>query len=475
MAKITVIQRKVNKGTIQPLSVRYSHPCAETGKNKDYIVAAGVKCDTRHFKGGRVVGVANAPELNADIQEVYTRMEQARRNVEMMGHAPTAERVKAAYINVPAIERKVGILRDQWKADGLSQIEVLEHELADLLAAVEAKKAEIVAVKIEIGTHQPEMISELIPVFIAHRNELKPKNAKRGKKTFSKSTQYQYEQLRNQLLKFNPRLSIRAIDKKMIEEIESYFVEERYLNTSTFTLINKLVAVLNHFQPEYGLDKSYKDYTFDLPMREESVICLTTEELTAFRKADFSHKHPLAQRAGDKVKDLALLMSETALRYSDSAITRTDINGGYIIKNQQKTGGRVQIPFTDRLRVICEKYDYKLKGGKIDGFNATFRRLLSMLNVPSLHEEITVMNYCGTEEVPDTRKKYEHCGAHTLRRTMINQCLIRNLRYDKITKITGHKDFETFQTYIDRDTKAAEMDAVFDFLNDEETPMMRVA
>jgi hypothetical protein len=59
---------------------------------------------------------------------------------------------------------------------------------------------------------------------------------------------------------------------------------------------------------------------------------------------------------------------------------------------------------------------------------------------------------------------------------MINQCLLRGLRYDQITRMTGHKDFQTFSGYIDRDTTLEKMDEVFDFLNEEvTTPVLKVA
>jgi hypothetical protein len=42
--------------------------------------------------------------------------------------------------------------------------------------------------------------------------------------------------------------------------------------------------------------------------------------------------------------------------------------------------------------------------------------------------------------------------------------------------MTGHKDFQTFSGYIDRDTTLEKMDEVFDFLNEEvTTPVLKVA
>lgn len=471
-----VICRKVNKGVEQPVYVRYSHPDAD-GKSKDYFVATGWSIDPAQFKGGRVVGHLAAPEVNADIQRIMLGVEQAIRLAGAGRGIPYVSAVKAAYRQILRVVPKNVRLVEMYTEERQGEIQQLEYEVSQLLAQVEEKRAKIVELQKQTGDYQPELVSGLIEDYIKHREGMKPKNTtKRGKNSFSGSTECQYNQLKVQLLKFDPSLSIRAIDKNKMEEIEEFFIKERYYNSSTFTLIVKLQTILNHYQPLYELSKSYKDYSFELPMRDESVIYLTTAELRAFRNVSTAHRHPLAQKAAERTKDLALLMSETALRYSDSAIVRTDIQGGYIVKKQQKTGQPVSIPFTRRLQAICEKYDYKLKGGKLDGFNATFRRLLASLDLPSLNEPTTVINYIGEDVVEDTRPKYDHCGAHTLRRTMINQCLLRNRRYDQITKMTGHKDFEAFQTYIDRDTKAAEMDEVFDFLNEPEAlPMMRVA
>ncbi len=473
MANITPVLRKVNKGTEQPVYVRYSHP--ENGKNKDYFAPVGFSVNPAQFKKGKVVGIEISVEANAKIQAVVNGLEQAVRLASAGNGEPTASKVKGLYLALPALNNHNERIATDWKAFGKSKIEVLRHEIEELKATIASKEAQIEQLQITTGTFKPVLLSQLIEEYVTHRNDNKPAaNGPKRKGSFSLSTQRQYEHLSRQLVKFNSALSIRDIDKKMMYAVESFFISERFLNASIQTLMVKLLSVLNYYQPIYDLSTDYKKYTFDLPLREESVIHLTTAELIAFRNANTSHKQPAAQRAAERTKDLALLMSETALRYSDSAISRNDVVGGYIIKNQRKTGGKVQIPFTDRLKAICEKYDYTLKGSDVEHFNNTFRRILSTLDVPSLHEDVTVVNYCGSEQVTDTRKKYEHCGAHTLRRTMINQCLIRGLRYDKITKITGHKDFDTFQTYIDRDTKAAEMDTVFDFLNAEMEPVMKI-
>ena len=119
--------------------------------------------------------------------------------------------------------------------------------------------------------------------------------------------------------------------------------------------MQKMVAIANHFQKEYNLNEDYKNYSFTLKLREENVIYLTTAELRAFRALPIHHVNPLSVKKQNEVKDLALLMTETGLRFQDAALTRGDIVNGMIEKTQKKTGHTVWVPFTERLRGICEE------------------------------------------------------------------------------------------------------------------------
>jgi hypothetical protein len=471
MGNITVVQRKVNTGTIHPISVRYNHPAEVKGETLDYVVAVGQKCDERHFnkQKGRVEGVANAPEINAAIQSYVSRMERSVRNVTEAGKNPTASRVKAMFLSLPSVQAKVEKLIGSWKQEGLAKIQILQHELDDLEAAVEAKKLEIAAMNKEIGIGKEELLVNLIDEFITEKKQLSKnkKLAKRSKNSFADATEDSYLQLKKEINAWNTKLNIYSVTKKTLDDFESSLIELKYLNGTTFVYMQKFVAVLNHYKESYELTSDYKDYTCELPLKEENVIYLTKEELKAFREVEITHRNISSVRKQQEVRDLALLMAMTGLRFVDAHIKRTDIVNNTIVKAQQKTGSKVFIPFTDTMRDICEKYNYELRGKSVRNWNENFRKLLAKCNVPSLFEKITVMNYIGTLDVPDVRPKYMHCSAHTMRRTMINQCMLRNMRTDKITKMTGHKKFDVFQTYVDRNTNAYEMDEVFDYLLDE--------
>lgn len=457
---VTVIQRRVNKARVeQPLSVRYSYPDPITGKSKDYIVAVGVTVDPQYFCKGKVVDCDLAPEANEKINTVTIRLEKAVRNVVKMGKQPTVELVKQHFLTLPTLKSKIEKLQKDWSTDGKSKLEILERELTELLILVEDKQAEIVEVKKQLGVYQPELFSELTLNMLAN-------------KRVSYSTKQAYHQMLAEAKVFNPTLNIREVTRSTIEAFESHLIKREFLNGTIEQMTIKFKAVMNNYVEDYQLSKSYREYKFNLKKPEENVIYLNKKELEALAKAEFTHWNKEALRKMYEVRDLALLMAETGLRFVDSHITRKDIKNGMIVKRQQKTDGLVYIPFSKRLKSICEKYNYDLRGKEPNPWNHTLRRILEGLNLDSLKEKVITVNYSGNKEVIEEKMKWEFCSAHTFRRTMINQCLLKGRRYDQITKMTGHRDFTTFQTYIDRDSTELEQDQVFDYLDEE--PTMKV-
>jgi integrase len=485
MANIKVVQRKVNKSEEQPLSVRYSHPNGATKKNEDFFISTGVIVAPKHFKDGRVVGLQNAPELNENIRAITTRVEQAVRDIQADGGEPEVKYVKQAYHMRPAIIEKLKSRHVDFVADGKSDIEILEHEISLLEAQIQEKRTKITEIQLQIGTYKPTNFVQLIEKMIVARTkdadaEKSGANVKRkrGDKSakLAKNTINAYTNFLTNVKGWDSTISITDITKESVESFVKYCIKQEYYNHSTFLFVQKFNSVMAYYAKTYDISDSYKEYVFDYPLKEGGVLYLTTSELKAFRNVEYNHWNSAAVEKYKKVKDMCLLLSETGLRLRDAELSRGDISDGYISKRQGKTGGKVQIRFTSRMKAICEKYDYKLIAGNTGYFNDAFRTMLSMCNVPSLFESVTTVNFIGHKRIEDTRMKWEHLTAHDLRRTMINQCLLRGLRYDQITRMTGHKDFQTFSGYIDRDTTLEKMDEVFDFLNeDDDKPVMKVA
>jgi len=478
--KITVVHRKVNAGNEHPVAVRYNYKPVGAKVPQDYFIASGFAVLAEQFKDGRVVNSPLAADANRAIANIIEGLDLALNLLAQRQEEPTKDAVKEQYQwgNKAALVTMQTNAR-KWLSHNESELEKMERELADLQAQVVVKQQEIVELRKRLGTYKEENVIKLVEKMLKSRTRKKdaPSQTKKERQANKKKNQSDlsvrsasgYKQLLKELKKWKPGLTIHELDSAALTAFEQYMVAERYVNNTTRTSMQKMVAICNHFQKEYGLSDDYQNYTFTLPVREENVIHLSKEELTAFRRLEINHINPLSVKKQQKVKDLALLMAETGLRYQDAALTRDDISDGRIKKKQQKTAIEVVIPLSDRVKAICEKYDWQLVGGDSNYWNKCFRKLLERCNVPSLFEPMTIVNWIGEEKVEDARAKWEHCSAHTLRRTMINQMLLRGKRYDQITKMTGHKDFATFQSYVDRKIDLAELDEVFDYL-DEPTP-----
>lgn len=475
MAKITVIQRKVNKGTEQPVYVRFN-------ADKDWFISTGKIVAPTHFKNGKVVNCTLAPEANDAVQLIVSRLEKAVRDLTSAKQEVTVESVKQRYNTQPSVAKKIENLFADWTEEGKDKLEVLTHELKELQHKVLLKEAEIVEVQKQIGIYKPTDFAQLITNMIKLRTKSKEaaksivikRNRKDKSTKLSASTIAAYTTLLDNIVAWNTKLKrvlhITEINKQTVEDFVEYLIEQKYYNNSIVLLIQKFNSTMAYYKESYNLSDNYKAYTFDYPLKEENVLHLKTVELKAFRNLKYVPKNSAAASKYEKVKDMCLLMSETGLRLRDAELTKGDISDGYIIKRQSKTSGRVQIRYTSRIQHILEKYNFELKAGNTGYFNTAFRKMLSMCtNVPSLFEDVTIVNYSGHNRIEDTKPKWEHMTAHDLRRTMINQCLLRGMRYDKITKMTGHQDFLSFQGYIDRDTTMEEMDDVFSYLDAEAT------
>lgn len=481
MASISITQKKVNKGTEQPVYVRFNHV-------KDWWIPTGYTVSPINFKNGKIIGLANAPEANDSITAIVQRLDKALRDVIAAKLDPSIDAIKERYNNQPVLKQKIENLFEYWNEEGKEKLEILQHELDVLTDAVKAKQHEIQVLEAQLGVNQaPKGLVKLIELFIEARSKtdeekqsviVKTKRNKKDKESkLAPNTINAYKTFLNVVKSWNADILITAVTKATFKSFEKHCIKLEYYNNSTHLMMQKFASIMAYYQKDYKLSEDYKNYSFDLPLKEENVIYLSSEELKAFYNVQISNWNSATVKKYELVKDYAVLMSLTGFRLQDAQLSKGDIQNGFIVKRQSKTSGLVRIPYTDRMKAICEKYNFKMKTGNVGYWNTAFRNMLKDTNLPSLLEDVTVVNYIGHKRIELTQAKYLHCTAHSLRRTMINQCLLRGMRYDQITLLTGHKSFEVFQTYIDRHTDIERLDAAFDFLDDVvfEQPLMKVA
>ncbi len=188
----------------------------------------------------------------------------------------------------------------------------------------------------------------------------------------------------------------------------------------------------------------------------------------------------------EQVRDVFLVGCFTCQRVSDyTAITEdcfmTTAKGTPIIRLiQQKTRTEVKIPIiNDRLRAICEKYNYRLPSIVDVIINRYIKNILKDLSqsVPSLGEKVKTkltMKQRAKVDAGEFEVEYDQSGdvilpryacvtTHTARRSGITNMYLSH-RYSmlQMMHVSGHKTEKTFRDYIklSSDEIADEIDAI---------------
>lgn len=191
--------------------------------------------------------------------------------------------------------------------------------------------------------------------------------------------------------------------------------------------------------------------SFRLPSdNPPEVIALTEGELSSIEKVDLSHNRRLGL-----ARDLFLLECYTGLRFSDAvALTYDNVNTaeGVLDVVSQKTKERVRIPLHSRLLALLKAYEMTAPKMANAELNRLVKRVAAIAGVT---EPVRVMKYDGEQGKRHTVPKCEAITTHTGRRTFITVMLRRGVLPEDVMKISGHKDYKSFQRYIDANERRA--------------------
>ena len=136
----------------------------------------------------------------------------------------------------------------------------------------------------------------------------------------------------------------------------------------------------------------------------------------------------------------------TGMRYSDfKRIKASNVSDNLItireVKDKSKT---LQIPITDRVREILEKYNMELPVISEQKFRDYLKEVFKIAGFTKLSTKSKkIGKQVYEEEVP----MYELISTHTARRSFITIMLNSGVPDKAIMKITGHKSINNFQVY----------------------------
>jgi len=181
---------------------------------------------------------------------------------------------------------------------------------------------------------------------------------------------------------------------------------------------------------------------FKVIVQDKSYYTLKFEELGLIQN------HKFKSIPQQKAIDMFVVACHTGLRYSDvtrinKARIRIHKKVSILILNNQKTKVKIEVPLSEKVLQILDKYNYNLNLMTSQKTNYYIHKALKNIN-PFLDE----YEY-GLEG--DTLPKHELVTFHTGRRTFITNLVNNNVSLNAIMKMTGHKKISTLQKYINPD------------------------
>lgn len=259
------------------------------------------------------------------------------------------------------------------------------------------------------------------------------------------STTNKYKQAKNNFSEFqdskkciyNPEM----IDFKFRNEYVDFLINQKnYAKTTVYRKMKFLRTVL-YFIEEQGVKVNPFLHNSRFLTKDVEVdnIALSESELLELEKLDLSNEKRLEQ-----VRDLFLVACYTGQRFSDlNKINQSNIiDDNYISIRQQKTNQPITLPLLRSVRIILEKYNYKLPKISNVKYNEYIKEVGSKC-------ELLKREYSSENDTP----RYKMISSHTARRTFVTLNYSKGVDLDTLKIGTGHKQTKTLQMYIKMNDK----------------------
>jgi integrase/recombinase XerD len=246
----------------------------------------------------------------------------------------------------------------------------------------------------------------------------------------SEGTQYHYVLLRKRLKQFKKEIKLSQINLSFIEKFDNCLSTKFNTgNSGRWSRHKNLKAVIGNALKKNLVKKNPYD-EFKLTQEEPKIEYLNRIELKLIEKIRFSN-FPRGEGL-NITRDIFLFSCYTGLRYSDViCLCKNDVKDGKNISmRMQKTKNIVQVPMSDKAKIILERY--------ISSDNDTI--FPNRCNVTVNRDLKTIASLCKIK-----KKVHFHMARHTFASTMANS----DVNSFKIMKLLGHRDIKMTQRYVD--------------------------
>ena len=254
--------------------------------------------------------------------------------------------------------------------------------------------------------------------------------------TATQKTYSRYELTKQRLLDFMKGKY--HVSDMPVRELNTVFIENFYLylrnacginNNTAMKFVQRFRTVLSYAR-NTGLDfiDPFANYKFNFDRVDRGYL----EQA----EIDKIYNKAFASKRLEQVKDMFIFSCYTGLSYIDLCnLTAENIRTGFdgrlwIMTKREKTGIDSNIPLLEIPRQILEKYEGKLKDGK----------LLPVISNQKMNDYlIEIAALCGIDK---------HITFHLARHTFATEiCITQGVPIESVSKMLGHTNIKTTQIY----------------------------
>jgi integrase len=250
----------------------------------------------------------------------------------------------------------------------------------------------------------------------------------------------------------NTNLNFEIVDIVFQERFVAYLIHTAKLTNNTIARHIKFLKTFLLWATERGYNSKTDFKKFRQKEEKVDIITLTFEELMTLHKLDLTTKPKL-----ERVRDVFCFGCFTGQRFSDIAALQPEhIKANKWHLHSQKTKDIITVPLNEYALEILTKYianGQKLPSVSNQKTNKYLKELGELVNIS---EPITHVRYQGVKKIQNTLPKYKFIGTHTARRTFCTLSLEKGMQPEIAMKISGHKDYRTFQKYINLTSKVVD-------------------
>lgn len=252
----------------------------------------------------------------------------------------------------------------------------------------------------------------------------------------------------------NNILNTDEVSKKTFVDYENYLLKKKYNNNTNRKHTKSVKGYFRWFDENYiSVNQDIFKFKSTLESNDSKPITLNQYEINTL----ISSESKLQKL--ERVRHIFIWLFFTGQRISDVlAIRRDQIQDGYWVFSQQKTGTSMKIKLNEILLKILDIYSslpFPLPIISSQKFNKYIKELFKELN---LSRDVIHEYKIGSKVIKKKYKLYNIISSHGGRHTFVTNSLSNGVSISTIMHQTGHKKVSTVEAYVKPFEEAANLE-----------------